>query len=49
MTIVCDLCPREVFKQKSDYQDVWIAHSSRYGNMLFLDLEESKLLIYCLN
>lgn len=31
---------KEVFKQKSDYQDVWIAHSSRYGNMLFLDLEE---------
>jgi len=31
---------KEVFRQQSQYQDVWIAHSARYGNMLFLDLEE---------
>ena len=35
-------CFREVLKQQSDFQEVWIAHSARYGNMLFLDLEESK-------
>lgn len=35
-------CFREVFKQQSEFQEVWIAHSARYGNMLFLDLEESK-------
>ncbi|XP_068698270.1 spermine synthase-like isoform X1 [Montipora foliosa] len=31
---------KSVFRQKSQYQDVWIAHSIRYGNMLFLDLHE---------
>ena len=28
--------------QQSEFQEVWIVHSARYGNMLFLDLEESK-------
>ena len=31
-----------MFKQQSEFQEVWITHSARYGNMLFLDLEESK-------
>lgn len=31
---------KEVFKQQSTFQEVWIAHSVRYGNMLFLDLNE---------
>ena len=33
---------REVFRYKSQYQDIWIVHSNRFGNMLFLDLVESK-------
>ena len=33
---------REVFRHKSQYQDIWIVHSNRFGNMLFLDLNESK-------
>ena len=38
-------CFREVFKQQSEFQEVWIVHSARYGNMLFLDLEESKFTV----
>ena len=35
---------REVLKGRTQYQDVWIVHSPQYGNMLFLDSEESRFL-----
>lgn len=42
LSLCLQSCSREVFKQQSTFQEVWIAHSVRYGNMLFLDLNESK-------